>query len=43
MAEDKPLPKGTYNLDNLGEDAFFGEPATIAKKKAPPARFANAA
>jgi hypothetical protein len=41
---DVPLPRGTYNLDALGADAFGGdvvmsEPAK--PKKAPPARFAN--
>lgn len=34
--EDRPLPKGSYNLDALGEDAFGGPPPA---KKAPPARF----
>lgn len=24
--EDRPLPKGTYNLDALGADAFGGAP-----------------
>lgn len=48
--EDRPLPRGAYNLDNLGPDAFGGagsddvlmsEP--VKPKKAPPARFAAAA
>lgn len=44
--EDKPVPKGAYNLDNLPADAFgdgggalINEPAK--PRKAPPARFAN--
>lgn len=39
--EDKPLPKGAYNLDALGEDAFPSGSAMSVPKKAPPARFAN--
>ena len=43
--EDKPLPKGTYNLDALGADAFGDGQDTLIQentkpKKAPPARFA---
>lgn len=41
--EDKPLPRGAYNLDALGADAF-GDPNEVAKpKKQPPARFADKA
>ena len=42
--EDKPLPRGAYNLDNLGPDAFGGGDAVMAEpakpKKGPPARLA---
>ena len=41
MAEEKPLPRGTYNLDALGEDAFGG--GVAPPKKGPPARLANKA
>jgi hypothetical protein len=40
MGEDNPLPKGSYNLDDLGPEAFGGPPPGGAPKKAPPARFA---
>lgn len=40
--EDKPVPRGAYNLDNLGDDAFGGPPPGGAKK-GPPARLMNKA
>lgn len=43
MEEDKPLPKGAYNLDDLGDDAFGGPPPSGVPKKGPPARLAAAA
>lgn len=39
MEEDKPLPRGAYNLDALGDDAFGMGAAP--PKKGPPARLAN--
>ena len=33
--EDKPLPRGAYNLDALGDDAFGRPPASSVPKKAP--------
>ena len=33
--EDKPLPRGAYNLDGLGDDAFGRPPASSVPKKAP--------
>ncbi len=33
--EEKPIPRGTYNLDALGDDAFGGPPPSNVKK-APP-------
>ena len=33
--EDRPLPKGAYNLDALGADAFGGAPDTKPKKEVP--------
>ena len=44
--EDRPIPKGAYNLDNLPADAFGGNDAFTDKvskpiKKQPPARLAN--
>lgn len=43
LDEDKPLPKGAYNLDALGDDAFGGPPPSSVPKKGPPARLAAAA
>jgi hypothetical protein len=50
LEEDKPLPKGAYNLDNLGPEAFGGGGSggdvlvmENKPKRAPPARFANKA
>lgn len=45
--EDRPIPKGAYNLDNLPADAFggndgFTDQVSIPIKKAP-ARLANKA
>lgn len=37
--EEKPLPRGAYNLDDLGEDAFGGPPPP--KKPAGPPRLTN--
>lgn len=45
-ADDIPIPKGAYNLDNLGPDAFGGDAVMSMDnkpKRAPPARFANKA
>lgn len=48
--EDKPLPRGTYNLDALGAEAFGDSGASNDNvivsennkpKRAPPARFSN--
>jgi hypothetical protein len=47
--EDKPLPRGTYNLDALGADAFgdggdaLMNDVSVKPKKGPPARLANKA
>jgi hypothetical protein len=35
--DDIPMPKGSYNLDNLPDDAFGG-PSQGAPRKAPPAK-----
>ncbi len=39
--EEIQIPKKSYNLDDLGEDAFGGPPPSSAPKKGPPARFAK--
>lgn len=36
MDEEKPLPRGAYNLDALGDDAFGGPPPGGPKKNPPP-------
>jgi len=41
LDEEKSLPRGAYNLDALGDDAFGGGDMENKPKKAPPARFAN--
>jgi hypothetical protein len=44
MGEHIPIPKGSYNLDNLGPEAFGGDAVMIMDnkpKRAPPARFAK--
>lgn len=33
--EDRPLPKGSYNLDALGAEAYGEAPARNPKKEAP--------
>jgi len=38
--DDKPIPRGAYNLDALGDDAFGGPPPSSSAPKKPPARFA---
>jgi hypothetical protein len=38
--EEKPIPRGAYNLDALGDDAFGGPPPSSSAPKKPPARFA---
>ena len=39
--EEKPIPRGAYNLDALGDDAFGGPPpGGNPPKKAVPSRFA---
>lgn len=45
LDDEKPLPRGAYNLDALGDDAFGGGAILDEQKpkKAPPARFANKA
>ena len=39
--EDKPLARGAYNLDALGDDAFGGPPPSTLPKKVP-SKFATA-
>lgn len=47
--EDIPVPKGSYNLDNLPPDAFGGsdpfgnDSQPLRPTKKPPAKFANKA
>ena len=40
--DEKPVPRGAYNLDALGDDAFGGPPPSSSGPKKPPARFAAA-
>ena len=40
--DEKPIPRGAYNLDALGDDAFGGPPPSSSGHKRPPARLAPA-
>jgi hypothetical protein len=40
--DEKPIQRGTYNLDALGDDAFGGPPQFSSGPKKPPAQFGTA-